>query len=375
MRVDFVIIGGGIVGASAAYFLSSLGSVVLLEQEDHVGTHSSGRTAGQYTVGISANQMRALAAASRDFLISPPSGFADGDLTSRRGSLTVARDEQAATLDKLHERILSGGGESRMVTRDEALALFPALVPSIFDLGVYEVDAMDIDVNELLQAYLRSAKRNGAQVLTSKEVRAIDRQGGGWNVVTAEESFYAPFVVNAGGGWADAVASLAGIRPVGLVPYKRTAFTFSLLPGSIGADWPHVTTADYSWYVKPEPGCFMGSPADAVPVEPGDVYPDDLDVAQGIYNIEQETELRIARPLSSWAGMRSYVADRNPVLGMRPDAPGFVWLAGLGGCGVLTSPAAGRIAGALVEGKPLPETLATYGADLAALSPARAGLC
>lgn len=374
MQVDFAIIGGGISGAAAAYFLSRSGKVALIEQEPHYGFHSSGRTAGQFTVGISADQMRAMAAASRAFFQTPPDGFSEQALIEQRGSLTVGRLDQQATLDKLYGRILEAGGSAERVDRDQAMALFPALLADTFDIGVHETDAQDIDVNTLLQAYLKGAKRCGAVLATNAAVQAIQRVPAGWRIRTPDEDYTAAVLVNASGGWADTVAHMAGVPPIGITPYKRTAFTFPLLPGSVGGRWPHVCNADYQWYVKPEHGCFMGSPADAQPVSPGEVYPDEIDVAQGIYNIEQETSLRVPRPISIWAGVRSYVRDRNPVCGARADTPDFIWYAALGGCGVLTSPAMGQAVAALAQRQDLPEALRACGLTAAALSPDRATL-
>lgn len=374
MHVDFAVIGGGISGASAAYFLSGAGRVALLEQEAHYGFHSSGRTAGQFTVGISADQMRGMAAASRRFFQAPPSDFSDLPLIEQRGCLTVGRLDQKATLDKLYERILQAGGIARHVDQKTALTLFPALLAEKFDIGVFEADAQDIDVNTLLQSYLSGAKRNGAVLASGAQVQAIERVNGKWLIHTPLEDFTASVIVNTSGGWADHVAAMAGVAPIGITPYKRTAFTFPLLPDNEGGTWPHVCNADYQWYVKPEHGCFMGSPADAQAVEPGEVYPDELDVAQGIYNLEQDTTLRVRRPSSVWAGVRSYVRDRNPVCGARADTPDFIWYAALGGCGVLTSPAMGQAVAALAQGLDLPEALRAHGLSRASLSPDRPSL-
>jgi len=209
---------------------------------------------------------------------------------------------------------------------------------------------------------------------TNTPVQSIERQEGGWRIRTQHEDYHAAVLVNASGGWADTIARMAGVSPIGITPYKRTAFTFPLLPGSDGAHWPHVCNADYQWYVKPEHGCFMGSPADAQPVAPGEVYPDELDVAQGIYNIERETTLRVPRPISTWAGVRSYVRDRNPVCGASAEHPGFIWYAALGGCGVLTSPAMGQAVAALAQGHALPDALRELGLTPEALAPDRASL-
>lgn len=371
MQLDVVIIGGGIAGASAAYFLSRHGSVALIEREEHFSYHSTGRSAAQFTVGIGAQTMRRMAQASRAFLEAPPAGFAAQPILTPRGCLTVAKAGQEAALRRLQDNLVSVGARADYLDKDGALALFPALVAEKVDAGVYEPDAMDIDVDVLLQGYLRGAKANGASLIPRAEIGGIRRENGFWTVSWPGGELAAPILINAAGAWADAVARMAGLAPLGVVPHRRTAFTFALQPDFDTRAWPHVSNVDYRWYVKPEPGCLMGSLADAVPTEPADVYPDDLDVAQAIDNIEQDTLFRIGRPLSQWAGLRSFVADRNPVAGTRPDAPGFFWLAGQGGCGILTSPAMGQAIAALAAGRGLPGHLSALGVSAADLSPAR----
>lgn len=371
MKVDVVIIGGGIAGASAAYFLARQGSVALMEREEHFSYHSSGRTAAQFTVGIGAATMRRMAQASRAFLETPPDGFCANPILTPRGCLTVARAGQDAALRRLQDSLASVGARADYLDREGALALFPALVADKVDAGVHEPDAMDIDVDLLLQGYLRGARANGASLFTGAAVEGIRRENGAWHVRSSAGEIVAPVVINAAGAWVDEVARMAGLAPLGVVPHRRTAFTFPLQRDFDTRDWPHVSNVDYRWYVKPEPGCLMGSLCDAVPAEPGDVYPEDLDVAQAIENIEADTRLRVGRPLSQWAGLRSFVADRNPVAGTRPDAPGFYWLAGQGGCGILTSPAMGQAIAALVAGRDLPEPLSALGVTAAALAPDR----
>ncbi|CAN7368937.1 FAD-binding oxidoreductase [Bosea sp. LjRoot90] len=374
MRVDVIIVGGGIAGASAAYVLSRHGSVALIEREEHAGYHSSGRSAAQFTVGITAPTMRRMAQASRAFLEAPPAGFCAHPIMTPRGCLTVADTGQEAALDRLEERILSVGARAERLDSPAALGLFPALRAEKVHGGVYEPDAMDIDVDVLLQGYLRGARANGATIALKAVVDTIRRDAAGWTVAWPGGEVQAPLLVNATGAWADEIARLAGIAPLGIVPKRRTAFTFALQPDHDSRAWPHVSNVDYRWYVKPEPGCLMGSLADATPVEPGDAYADDFDVAQAIDNIEQDTSFRIGRPLSQWAGLRSFVADANPVAGMRPAEPGFFWLVGQGGCGILTSPAMAEATAALLAGRELPANLTELGITAADLSPARAGL-
>lgn len=374
MQADVVIIGGGIAGASAAYFLSGRASVVLVEREAQFGYHSSGRTAAQFTVGISAETMRRLAQASRAFLEAPPAGFAPQPLLRPRGCLTVGRAGQEAPLSRLYDNLVSVGARAQQLDGREALALFPPLLAENVACGVYEPDAMDIDVDMLLQGYLRGARANGARLLSGAGVDAIARRGGEWIVSLGEEEIRAPLLINAAGAWADEIARLAGLAPLGVVPHRRTAFTFAIPAGLDTTALPHVSNVDYRWYVKPETGCLMGSLADAVATEPGDVYPDDLDVAQAIHNIEQDTSFRIGRPLAQWAGLRNFTADKNPVAGSRPGAEGFFWLAGQGGCGILTSPAMGQAIAAIALGEELPPGLRELGIIEASLSPARESL-
>lgn len=374
MQADVVIIGGGIAGASAAYFLSGHASVILVEREAHFGYHSSGRTAAQFTVGIGADTMRRLAQASRAFLERPPAGFAPEPLLTPRGCLTVGRAGQEPALARLHDNLVSVGARAQHLGRAEALALFPPLLAENVASGVYEPDAMDIDVNTLLQGYLRGAKANGAQLRSGAGVDAITRCGGEWTVSAGDDEIRAPLLLNAAGAWVDQIGALAGLAPLGVVPHRRIAFTFAIPPGLDTTTLPHVSNVDYRWYVKPETGCLMGSLADAVATEPGDVHPDDLDVAQAIHNIEQDTSFRIGRPLAQWAGLRNFTADKNPVAGSRAGEAGFFWLAGQGGCGILTSPALGQAVAAIMLGGELPPAQRALGISEASLSPSRESL-
>lgn len=374
MKADIAIIGAGIAGAAAAYFLSRSASVALVEREAAIGYHSSGRSSEQFTVGISADTMRRLAEASRSFFLSPPTDFGAQRLVTPRGSLTVGRASQRAELERLCERITGVGAAARHLDRQEALAEFPALLASGVDGGVLEVEAMDIDTSALLQAYVRGAKARGAQLLTDAAVTSIERRSGAWIVGTSRGAVSASLILNSAGAWVDEITQLAGLEPIGLVSYRRTAFTFAPPPGVDASRWPHTCNVDYQWYIKPGYDSLMGSLAEAVPASPGDVYPDDMDVAQGIHNIEQDTSFRIVKPLSKWAGLRNFVRDRNPVAGTRPGAEGFFWLAGQGGCGILTSPALGEAIAALMLGRELPQAQRELGIEASDLAPTRKSL-
>lgn len=370
MTADVIIIGGGVAGLSAACFLSEFAQVTLLEREPALATQSSARTAGQFTAGISANTMRALAAASRAFFQAPPPGFCEQTLVAPRGCLTVGREEHRPVLDRLMARLQEAGSDCRFVDRQEALALFPALRPERGHAGVFEADAMDIDVDLLLQSYRKAAAANGARFVCKAEVTSIRPIADTWQVTAGDRTVSAPVLVNAAGAWADRVADLAGVPALGLKAFRRSAFTFPLHRQDAGV-WPHVTTADYTWYVHPQPHGFTASPAEADPVSPGEVYADDLRLAEAIHHIGIDTELAVPRPSASWAGLRTFAPDRNPVCGGFPDHPGYFVSAGQGGCGVLTSPAMGRALAALVAGRNLPGDLSACGITQDQLAPGR----
>lgn len=374
MDKSVVIIGGGMAGVSAAYFLSELVTVVLLEAEQFIGTHSSGRSAEQFTIGIAAETMRRMGEASREFFTTPPAGFCSEPLVSPRGCLTVGRIDQHEALDKVYNRIISVGARARYVDREEALTLFPMLRSEGFDKGVYEPDSMDIDSNLLLQSYSRGAKARGAKILTRAKVSGIEKRSDGWIVMTAQENFECDMVLNAAGAWVDEIAKIAGVTPIGITPCRRSAFTFNGPEHMDASGWPHVCNVDYKWYVQPAGEGMIGSLAETVPVPPGDAYPEDIDIAQAVYNIEQDTCLKIGKPLSAWAGLRNFVADKNPVCGSRSGEEGFFWLAGQGGCGILTSPAMGQAAAALMLGKELPVTQRELGIKPEDLAPDRASI-
>lgn len=373
MTIDVLVIGAGIAGASAAFALAPRHRVVVLERESQPSYHTSGRSAAQFAEAFGPPLVRALARASRPFFAAPPAGFADHALMTPRASLVVGRAGQEAELEAEHAACRAEGTVTELIDEDRTRALFPPLAPGAFTCGLNEPGAGDLDVDALLQGYLRGARAGGARLVTDAEVTALERRDGLWHARTRAGDFAAPVVIDAAGAWADAVARLAGVAPIGLVPKRRTAFVFAAPAGVDTSRWAHTGDADETWYVKPQPGLFMASLSDATPSEPCDAWPDDIDVAQAIDNIERATSLRVGRPTRAWAGLRSFVPDHRPVAGFAPDAPGFFWLAGQGGVGMLTSPAMGRAVGGLIGAGEVPEDLRAAGITAAALSPARLG--
>ncbi|MEJ8840102.1 NAD(P)/FAD-dependent oxidoreductase [Ramlibacter sp. AN1133] len=368
---DFLILGAGIAGASLAYFLAPHARVVLLERESQPGYHSTGRSAAMFIESYGTPQVRALTRASRAFLESPPPGFAEQPLVTPRGCLLLAAPGQEALLQAHWELLHSMTPQARRLTTDEALALVPALKRECVIGAVLEPEAADMDVHAIHQGFLRGLRRAGGAIVCDAEATRIERVGSGWQVTTPQGEFRAPVLVNAAGAWADEVALRAGVAPLGLQPKRRSAFTFAPPAGMDVRAWPCVISADESWYFKPDAGVLLGSPANADPVPPHDVQPEELDIATAIARIAGMTTLEIRRPLRTWAGLRSFVADGDLVGGFDPGAPDFFWLAAQGGYGIQTSPAMGEACAALARGLPLPEHIADCGLTQAMLGPAR----
>ncbi|QLC73986.1 FAD-binding oxidoreductase [Pseudomonas sp. LPB0260] len=370
-EADYLIIGAGIAGASTGYWLAPHGRVQVLEREAQPGYHATGRSAALYTVAYGPPHVRALTAASRAFYDAPPPGFAEQPLLSPRGELTVDFNGDPEELERQYQAARACVAETRRLTPEQACALLPALRRERVFGAFYDPTAADIDTHALHQGYLRGIRQHGGQISCNREVTAIERRGETWHVQCGEQHYHARVLVNAAGAWCDRIAELAGVRPLGLVPKRRSAFTFAPPPQLDVHSWPMLLALDDSFYLKPDAGMLLGSPANADPVEPHDVQPEELDIATGIYHIEQATQLHIHRPQHSWAGLRSFVADGDLVGGYESEGQGFFWVAAQGGYGIQTSAAMGQACAALVRDEHLPAQLTGFGVSAERLSPSR----
>jgi D-arginine dehydrogenase len=371
IKADFVIIGGGIAGASVAHWLAPHARVVLLEREAQVGYHSTGRSAALFMESYGPAQVRALTRASRAFFEQPPVGFADHPILTPRGELFVAGEGQQQQLEEHWDIVRSHSSLARRLSAAETCSLVPVMRRERIFASVHEPEGCDMDVDVLHQGYLREMRKAGGSLQCDAEVTAIERGGSDWLLSTRIETYSAPVIVNAAGAWVDHVAGLAGARPIGIEPRRRSAFIFPAPAGADSASWPALIGADEDWYFKPEAGMLLGSPANADPVEPQDVQAEELDIALAIDRIENMTTMTIRRPSRVWAGLRSFVADGGLVGGYDPAAAGFFWVAAQGGYGIQTSAAMGEVCAALARGLPVPSHLEEFGINSAMLSPAR----
>lgn len=372
---DVIVIGAGIAGASAAYEIAEDRTVLLLEREEQPGYHTTGRSAALFSETYGNATIRGLTVGSRDFYEHPPAGFAAVPLLTPRGVLLLARADQMERIADWVAAVQPIVPDVQMIDAAAALAAVPLLREDYTAGGAVEPGAMDIDVHALHQGYLRGARARGVELVANADVAGVarDGDGDGWVVRSSAGTWRGGVVVNAAGAWADAIAALAQAPLCGLTPMRRTAIAVDL-PADVDARrWPAVIDSDEEFYFKPEAGRMLLSLADETPMPPCDVQPDELDIAIAIDRVQKAADLPVRRVVRAWAGLRSFVADRSPVVGFDPAAPGFFWLAGQGGYGIQTAPAMGRLAAALSAGRDVPEDLAALGVQISALAPGRPG--
>lgn len=368
---DFLVIGAGIGGTSAAYFLSERKKVIVLEMEDQPGYHTTGRSIAVYTEAYGPRPIRALAKSGHAFFTRPSAKFTETALCRPQGFLFVARKDQRADLQALLASVQELSPAIHELSADEAVRTVPVLRRDYLDSAFIDPSAMALDVAAIHQGYIRGLKANGGEIVCRAEATGFERKGGKWIVRTAAGDFAAPVVINAAGAWADAVAGLIGAKSVGLQPMRRTAIAFVPRNVPIDNNWPVVIDTNEEWYFKVDAGTVLGSPADETPVDPQDAQPEELDIAITVDRLERASTMQVSHIQRKWAGLRSFVADRSVVVGYDPQIEGLFWCCGQGGYGIETSAGVGRTTAALATGADLPADLEALGVSKADLGPAR----
>ncbi|WP_033919640.1 NAD(P)/FAD-dependent oxidoreductase [Sphingomonas sp. 37zxx] len=365
MTYDIAIVGGGIAGASLAAAIGGDARVLLLEGEDQPGYHATGRSAAFWSETYGGPGVQPLTTASGPILRDPPATLGGVSFLKPRGELFIATEEDAGALDGFLAEFAASGV---VLDRVDPHAMLPGLRPQ-WTQAVYEPTCMDIDVGALHGAYLSQARRGGATLVSSAGLIAATRSAGAWRLETRAGGFEAGVLVNAAGAWADPVASMAGVAPLGIAPLRRTMVQLRVDP-PMAADAPLVRDGRDRFYFKPEAGGRVWlSPHDEVPDTPRDVAPEDIDVAIAIDRFEGAVDWRIEAVERRWAGLRSFAPDRLPVYGFDPRAEGFFWFAGQGGFGIQTAPAAAALAASLLLQRERADWIA--GLNAAAYAPDR----
>ena len=353
---DFLIVGGGIAGISAAARLSELGSVTVLEAEDALGYHASGRSAAMFEENYGSASTVALNRASKAFHMQ-----SEGILSPRGLLLVCSRGDEAAFEADLATLVL------REIPLEQAFALHPILDPGAVTRAGYHAEAWDIDTDLLLQNFARAARANGARIVTGSRAAGIRKTPAGWEVSARGEDFAGRILVNAAGAWVDEIAGMAGIAPLGFTAYRRSMARIPAPAGLEVGGWPMLFGPGESWYAKPDAGKLLVSPADEDPMPPQDAWADDMVLAEGLARYEAVVTEPVTRVEHNWAGLRTFAPDRSLAIGFSSDDPTFFWQAGQGGYGMQTSPAASQLAADLIAGR----TPDLDAAAVAALSPAR----
>ena len=356
MITDFLIIGGGIAGISASARLAPLGSVTVLEAEATLAHHASGRSAALYEPHYGLPPVVELSLASGPYF------RAAENVLSARGMMILATADNRAVFD--HDADVMN---LNRLSPDEAKSIVPIINTDVVAFAAHADHAWDIDTDLLLQGFARTARDHGAKIVTDARVTAIARIPSGWRVSTAKGEYTAKILINAAGAWVDTIAEMAGIAPLGFTPLRRSMARLPAPGGHDVSTWPMIFGAGETWYAKPDAGALIVSPAEEHLMHPHDAWADDMVLAEGLARYEEMVIEPVTRLLSNWAGLRTFSPDRVLVIGADPVEPTFFWLAGQGGYGFQSSPAASQLAADLITGA-TPDASKTL---IAALSPAR----
>jgi D-arginine dehydrogenase len=341
---DVAVIGAGMAGASLAAELAPHARVLLAEAEPMPGYHTTGRSAAFWEQCYGGPQVAPLTSASGHYL-------RQHGMLGPRGALYVARAGDSAALEAFEATFSGSGVRLDRLDRAAMERRVPGL-RSEWTLALFEPTCADIDVAALHQHYLALARNGGAELRVSARLDHVEREGDGWRLAfgNAGEA-RARVLVDAAGAWADGVAAMAGARPLGIAPLRRTMAQLRTDPQP-AADQPLVLDINGGFYFKPEHGKLWLSPHDETPSAPCDAAPEELDVALAIDRFQQVVDWRVLAVERKWAGLRSFAPDRLPVYGFDPQVAGFFWFAGQGGFGIQTAPAAARLAAQILLGQP-----------------------
>lgn len=339
--IDFLVIGGGIAGCSVGARLSDLGQVMVVEREDALAYHASGRSAAMFEESYGLPSTIAMNEASKSYHFD-----AHGGVVSPRGLMLIGT---ALNADDFAADLVSMKMED--IGLDAGRAFIPILNHHVTRVG-YHADAWDLDTDKLVQDFARTVRSNGGTVHQGAEVTAIIRTATGWEVTVGGEVIAARAIVNAAGAWVDEVAVMAGIAPLGVTPLRRSMARIPAPGGHDVSRWPMLFGPGETWYAKPDAGALIVSPAEEDPMPPMDAWADDMVLAEGLARYEAHVTEPVTQVTSNWAGLRTFSPDRNLVLGPDPADASFIWMAGQGGYGFQTAPAASQLVADLVAGRP-----------------------
>lgn len=366
---DYIIVGAGIAGASLGYRLAHHGTVAILDMEPHAGYHTTGRSAAFYAETYGAKSVRYLTTASKDFFHNPPKGFSDTPLITPRGAVHIFDEKRREKAEHIYNEMRCHVPTVTMMTAANVLEAMPILNPDQIAGGILDGDCGDLDVAAIHQGFLKAMRSLGGSVMLNAKVLSIESLSKGWRLQTSAGDVEGTILINAAGSWGDDIAIKAGVTPLGLMPLRRTIITVpSDLATGIG---PLIIDLDDGFYFKAENGHFLVSPCDETLSIPCDAQPEEIDKATAVDYFIKATGIEVRRIEHSWAGLRTFAPDKNPVIGFDPKVEKFFWSVGQGGYGIQTAPAWSEVAADLVRHKGLSSSLKARGATEALYSPMR----
>lgn len=348
---DVVIVGAGFAGAATAYHLVARGmrNVLLLEREPIAGVHASGRNAALAFQVLSDAAEGQLAVEGSRFIADPPDDFCSTPLLQRNGSLLIAGADGLRALRAANDAAQQLGLACELITVEDAVRHVSALTGAPFAQAFWNPHDGVVDIHALLQGYLAAARRGGARIEYRRAITGVRVANGRVEAIETDgDTVHTHCLVNAAGAWAGEVGTLTGVGPRTLAPRRRHLFQ-TVADVSIARDWPFVWHSDLDVYFRPEGDGLLMSPCDATP------HPPQAPVVDGAAErlLAQKVArafpaLSSARIASAWACLRTFARDERFVIGRDPELEGFIWVAALGGHGMTTSSAVGRLGAAAV---------------------------
>ena len=347
-KFDIIVLGSGIAGISIASELSEYLNVCVLEKEGLISYHSTGRSLAFYLESYGNEVIRQLTSASKDFFYNRIDTTSKNILIKKRGVIHIANKFQTIKLKNLYETLTKNNENFKILNKLQTMELLPCLNDEYVDSSIYDSEASDIDVNAIYNIYLKNLTKNNGKVITDIKITEFLHQVHGWKILTNQDEFYTKIIVNAAGAWCDLIATNVGAKKINIVPKKRTIFCFKPTNIKLNNEWPLGVDVEENFYFKIENDTVIASPADETPTVPHDVQAEDIDIALGIERIKNSTLFEFNSIFNKWAGLRSFVKDKNPVIGFDNKFKNFFWFAGQGGYGIQTAPALSKIASNLI---------------------------
>ena len=347
-KFDIIVLGSGIAGISIASELSEYLNVCVLEKEGLISYHSTGRSLAFYLESYGNEVIRQLTSASKNFFYNRIDTTSKNILIKKRGVIHIANKFQTIKLKNLYETLTKNNENFKILNKLQTMELLPCLNDEYVDSSIYDSEASDIDVNAIYNIYLKNLTKNNGKVITDIKITEFLHQVHGWKILTNQDEFYTKIIVNAAGAWCDLIATNVGAKKINIVPKKRTIFCFKPTNIKLNNEWPLGVDVEENFYFKIENDTVIASPADETPTVPHDVQAEDIDIALGIERIKNSTLFEFNSIFNKWAGLRSFVKDKNPVIGFDNKFKNFFWFAGQGGYGIQTAPALSKIASNLI---------------------------